>query len=358
MRPRLLRAAPMALVGLLLLAALWGALARVGWGVPTGDGDVVLYHGVLMVLGVLGTLIALERAVATGRWWGYAAPLLSAAGAVWALTGMPVRGAQLLFLAGGLVLEAVLARIWWLQPALHAGVLVSGSLLWIGAVLVWVADGAIAPMVPWLAGFLVLTIAAERLELSRVRRLDDRARATFLVAAGLVVVGLVVSLGSFAAGVRVTGVGFAALAAWLGIHDVARRTIHQRGLPRFMASALLAGYAWLGIAGLLWVRNAEILGGPGRDAMLHALFLGFVMSMIFAHAPVILPAVVGVDLRWRPAFFAHLALLHGSLALRVLADLATWPTVVRWAGLLNVVAILAFLANTATSVRRRELVRV
>jgi hypothetical protein len=348
----------MLLIAFLLLAALWGGLARVGWSVPTGEGDVVLYHGVLMTLGVLGSLIALERAVASGWWWSYVAPLAGAAGALWALAGLPIRGAQLLLLAGGLVLETVLARVWAMQPALHAGVLATASLAWIGAVLVWVSKGSVAPTVPWLAAFLVLTIAAERLELARMRRLDGRARTTFLAAAGIVVVGLLVSLGPFATGVRVTGAGFLALAAWLGVYDVARRTIRQHGLTRFMAAALLVGYVWLAVAGALWVRYADVLGGPGRDAMLHALFLGFVMSMVFAHAPVILPAIVGVDLPWRPAFVGHLALLHGSLALRVLGDLAAWPSVVRWGGLLNVVAILAFLGNTALAIRRREPVRV
>nr|BFE78121.1 hypothetical protein GCM10020093_007220 [Planobispora longispora] len=39
-------------------------------------------HGPLMALGFLGTLISLERAVALRSRWGYAAPALSALGAV------------------------------------------------------------------------------------------------------------------------------------------------------------------------------------------------------------------------------------------------------------------------------------
>lgn len=57
--------------------------------------------------------------------------------------------------------------------------------------------------VPWLGAFLVLTIAAERLELSRLRRPDPLARATFLGASAIIVLGALVSLGSFAVGVRV-----------------------------------------------------------------------------------------------------------------------------------------------------------
>lgn len=94
------------------------------------------------------------------------------------------------------------------------------------------------------------------------------------------------------------------------------------------------------------------------DAMLHALFLGFVMSMVFAHAPVIFPAILGVPLPYRPAFYVHLGVLHASLVLRVVGDLVDslgrWRV---WGGLLNAVALLLFLFNTARSIaiaRRRD----
>jgi uncharacterized membrane protein len=40
------------------------------------------------------------------------------------------------------------------------------------------------------------------------------------------------------------------------------------------------------------------------------------MSMVFAHAPVIVPAVLRVALPFRRGFYAYLVLLHASLALR------------------------------------------
>ena len=147
------------------------------------------------------------------------------------------------------------------------------------------------------------------------------------------------------------GAGLVALALWLAANDVARRTVRVQGLTRFMALALLTGYAWLATAGVLWVGHASVLAGPGRDAMLHALFLGFVMSMIFAHAPVIVPGVLGVAMSWRPISYTHLVLLHAGLLVRVVADLVGAAAVVRWGGLLNVAAVLLFLANTGVGVR-------
>ncbi|HEY5343276.1 MAG TPA: hypothetical protein VIJ66_06405 [Solirubrobacteraceae bacterium] len=81
------------------------------------------------------------------------------------------------------------------------------------------------------------------------------------------------------------------------------------------------------------------------------MFLGFVMSMVFAHAPVIVPAVLRVPLPFHRGFYAHLALLHASLALRLLGgdlagNLAAW----QWGGVLGAVAILLFLTVSAFAV--------
>ena len=60
---------------------------------------------------------------------------------------------------------------------------------------------------------------------------------------------------------RLVGAGFVALAAWLGAFDVARRTVRGAGLTRFIAVALLSGYAWLAVAGLLLLRWPHVAAG-------------------------------------------------------------------------------------------------
>jgi len=84
-----------------------------------------------------------------------------------------------------------------------------------------------------------------------------------------------------------------------------------------MAAALRTGYGWLAVAGGLWVGFGRMADGRAHDAMLHAVFLGFVISMIFAHAPVIVPAVLGRSLPFRPVLYIPLALLHTSLVVRL-----------------------------------------
>ena len=74
---------------------------------------------------------------------------------------------------------------------------------------------------------------------------------------------------------------------------------------------------------------------------LHALGLGFIFSMIMGHAPVILPAVARVKLRFGVWFYAPLAALHLSLVVRLgfgLLDLQVRGT----GALLNAAAIALF----------------
>lgn len=97
----------------------------------------------------------------------------------------------------------------------------------------------------------MLTIAGERLELNRVRQPTPAVRGTFVAAMTIVVAGVAAAAWWPERGVRLLGAGLRASTAWLARNDVARRTIRQRGVTRFMAVCLLGGYAWLGAAGAM-----------------------------------------------------------------------------------------------------------
>lgn len=335
----------------LLLAALWAGLLRLGWSWPTPLPVLPMAHGPLMINGFLGALIGLERAVALQRPWAYAAPLLTLLGAIALITGLGGILAPWLIVAGGLVLLAVMGKIFTIHPSLDAGVIALGVVLWLVGNLLWLRSLLIGQMVFWWAGFLILTIAGERLELSRFLRLSRHTISLFLGAVALFVGGLLLALVWFVAGVRLSGIGLIALAAWLLTYDIARRRVKAGGQARFMALALLSGYLWLGIGGGLAVAYAGYLAGPYYDAFLHAIFLGFVFTMIFAHAPIVFPAVLQRTLRYTPRFYSHLVLLHITLALRVVGDLLLWQPGRLWGGLLNALVLLLFLGNTITALR-------
>jgi hypothetical protein len=90
-----------------------------------------------------------------------------------------------------------------------------------------------------------------------------------------------------------------------------------------------------------------VAAGPLYDAMLHAIFLGFVFAMIFGHAPIIFPAVLGVDIPYRSDYYLPLVLLHASLAVRIGGDLLGMNEARLWGGLFNALAILLYLVMIA-----------
>ncbi len=165
----------------------------------------------------------------------------------------------------------------------------------------------------------------------------------------MLVAGLVTGWGNPRAGGVLTGVALLALAAWLTRFDLAWRTIRHPGLPRFMAACLLSGYAWLlvtaALVGLKWPQSTGVI----YDAALHAFFVGFVFAMIFGHAPVIFPAVLGLPVQFRRMAYVPLAVLHAALLLRLLGDLMAWPTGRMWGASGNGVAVGLFLLNMVMS---------
>jgi hypothetical protein len=340
----------MALGMLALLTALWGGLVRLGWPWPLPWPTLAIAHGPLMVCGFLGTLISVERAVALGVFWAYAAPLLTAVGTLALLTGLP---APPLMALGSLGLVAIFAVIMHRQCTLATVTMALGALLWLVGNAFWLVGWPVAHVVPWWSGFLVLTIAGERLELSRLLRLSVLHHVLFLLAVSLLLAGLLLLATGFGYGGHVIGVGMLALAWWLLQYDIARRTVWQTGLTRFIAVCLLSGYGWLGVGGALTWRFAGILAGPYYDAMLHTVFVGFVFAMIFAHAPIILPAILGrTTSPYQPALYGPLLLLHTSLLLRVVGDLLGWWLGRQWGGLLNALAVLLFLFTLARGILR------
>lgn len=334
----------MALGMLSLIAGLWAGLIRLGWELPPIGSHLPEAHGPLMVSGFLGTLIGVERAVALDRRWAYAAPLLTGLGALALIAGLP---GQVLITLGSLWLVIDFLVIVRRQFTLFTLIMGIGALAWFLGNTLWLSGRPFFTIVPWWIGFLILTIAGERLELARLVQLSLASRTVFLSAIGLFSAGLVLTVFTFETGMRLVSAGLLVLAFWLLYYDIARRTVRQAGLTRFIAICLLSGYVWLGLSGLLGLLSPGLLSGLRYDAVLHAFFLGFVFAMIFGHAPIIFPAVLGRPVSFQAAFYAHLALLHLSLLLRITGDLMAWLPGHHWGGLLNVAALLLFLINTA-----------
>lgn len=351
----------MALAVAALLAAVAGGLLRAGVLAPglvarPMLANALISHAALMICAFFGTVIGVERAVALHRPWAFLAPLLAGLGGIAALAGA-VTAANWAFAGAAAAFVAVNIRVVLLQRADHTVLLLMAAISWLGGALVQLLDAGSPASIAWWFGFLVITIAAERLELTRMmpRRAGSRA---MLVACNLgLLAGAALALVAARAGGVLYGLALASLAAWGLRYDIARRTIRTRGLSRYMAACLLAGYAWLGLGGLAWAADAAGLASV-RDAALHSVGLGFVFDMVMAHALVILPAVAKVRLAYHPFFYLALGLMQVSLALRV-AGLPLRDVLYRGGALGNALAIAVFVLCVLTAgilarrVRRR-----
>jgi hypothetical protein len=329
------------------LAGLDAGLLLLGVPAPVASERLPNVHGMVMVLGFVGTVIALERAVALRRRAGYLAPVLLGSGGLLLVFPAPLLIGQSALAAGASALVAIYVPLWQRQRDDSVLIQAFGAVLAAGGALLWLGGRPVSDLLPWLTGFIVLTIAGERLELARVMLLSPATVAQLRGLAFVISLATLLTLLLPAAGYPVLGLSLIALVLWLMVHDVARRTIRGSGLPRFMAGALLTGYAWLAVTGAIWVSRGPVTGGFAYDALIHAVFLGFTISMIMAHAPVILPAILHCRLPYHPVMIAAPVLLHTSLFLRLAVGDGFGINLARQiGGTLNVVSLLAFAAIT------------
>lgn len=333
----------LALGGASLLAGLDAGLVRAGVWAPVPSERLGLAHGIVMVLGFLGTLISLERAQSLGRSWALLAPATLAAGSLALILGAPpVFGA--LLLAQGCAVFVVIYLVLWQRA--RAPVVAVESLAAVSALLaavLWLV-APIPAIVCLLVTFVVLTIAAERTELA-VLTMGVQAPARLLVLGSLLVLTSLLALAWPAGGLHAFGAALLAMTVWLVRDDVARRFIRASGLRRYSAAALLAGYGWLAVAGATWLVVGVPIG-PAYDVTVHAVFLGYAMSMVIAHAPIILPAVIGRALPYARVSWVPLVMLHVGLLVRVAGDVisAAGAGELVWqvGSVLTVLAVLVF----------------
>jgi len=345
---------PLMLLAILtLISAAWAGLLRLGWQWPALQPNLALSHGPLMVAGFFATLISLERAVAMGKRWTYLGPLMSGVGGVLLAFGVQGLIGSILLTLGSAWLVLIFVVVLKQHLTGYTVVMALGAVALLVGNLLWVFGWPVYKFVLWWAGFFVLTIAGERLELSRMVKRSQFSNIAFGIITILYLVGLFVMLPAWDLGVRIAGAAIVGLAVWLLRYDIARKTVKQTGLTRFIAVCLLGGYVWLIVSGLLGLFYGGVIAGPIYDSMLHAIFLGFVFTMVFGHAPIIFPAVLGLNIQYQASFYIPLVLLHISLILRTAGEMAGFGWARLWGGLVNVIAVLIYIGMIAP-IRKRK----
>lgn len=344
-----------------LLSGLDAALLRLGLAAPAPSMDLANLHGPLMVFGFLGTAIALERAVALqsdrkrSSKLAYLAPAASVAATIIALVQIVLLGEGATRLgpavAWGIAMAGMCAMyviVWRRQPMIAVLVQGMGALAGLGGVLLWGRGFEAAQIVPWWCAFLVLTIIGERLELARIAFARGATESRILGEALALMVALVLSVYVPEVGYPILGAALIVLVLDTAGHDVARRTISSAGITRFMAACMLAGYGWALVAGGIWVLRGPVYSGYGYDTVVHALTIGFALSMVLAHAPVIVPAIARRPLPYSPVMWAVWGCLQAGLLIRVVAGVRDAEGAWQFGGAIDVLSVLAFMITTVS----------
>ena len=319
-----------------LLAGLLGGWLRLGFGAFSAPLPAA-HHGVLMVGGFLGTLISLERSVVMKNPAWLLVPFLSGLSISLFLGGWHKAGAVLLLLSS-LGLLVLLYKQSLRTPDVPTYLIAFGGACWMLGNFTYLYTGFVALATGWWMAFLFFTILGERLELSRYLLVPIRMYRLLYLLLAVYCIGLLLPFhlwGRVVLGGSALGAGI-----WLLRYDMARQGVKKPDQFRYIGLGLLVGYGWLVLHGLvlLLLNNHPF----HYDLYLHTFFLGFVFSMIWAHAPIIFPAVFGIKVAvFHPLLWWVWGAFQLSLAARLASSWAGWPSWRFFFGALNGFSILA-----------------
>jgi hypothetical protein len=336
---------PFALISLLLgIIAGW---QRINWDIPVANlaGD----HGALMTGSFVGTLICLERSIIHPDKWWRLLPFINGLSGILFLFHQP-QIAYVFLISGSAGLLMLMLLYFKTVPDLSHAILFMGAFAWLTGNLVLFNQHSYPAAVKWWMLFLLWTIFAERLELSRMLPVSAFKRITLYIIVAISIAGALLPFHWY--GNEIFAVSLIALAAWLFAFDMSRYAVKLKGQHRYSALLLMAGYVWL-IVTALW-----LLCWPDApyayDAALHGFFLGFVFSMVFAHMPIIFPGVFKINISlYHPGLFAVFAIFQSTLALRIAGDALLHNGLRKWGAMFNGISILLFFAITAIIVISR-----
>jgi hypothetical protein len=322
-----------------ILLGIWTGWLRLGWNLPLNSFQPE--HGALMVGGFIGTLICLERTINLKNKMALLVPFISVSSIIFFLLKLP-QVSYWLLLAGSIGLSVIYLKLFFQFNELYILIMMGGALCWLigNALLLKTSFYPLAVM--WWIAFIYFTISGERLELSRYLQTSLIQKLVLIFFLLLYIIAIFLPFhgsGGYIAAVSLTG-----SALWLFRYDMARKLLKKPGQHFYSGIVLLTGYFWLIICAFFMAYGAY--RGLLYDAAIHSFFLGFVFSMIFAHAPIILPGVLRIDTSpFHKILFLWFGLLQISLVMRLIGALILDSMLKNTGGLLNGIAVFGFFVN-------------
>ena len=337
-----LRLLPLPFVLLSIVLGIVGGWIRLGWEIAMPEAS--FQHGILMTGGFLGTLITLERTVSMPSNWWRIFPGIAGLSAVFLLSG------ERQFALTTLIIGNVgLLAVYIIQMAKHKDaywyMLLAGATCWLLGNLMVFKVGLVAAATTWWIGFIFLTIVGERLELTRYLPVPKWAKGLLWILVVLLLVGIALPFHSVY-GQQLMGISTIGTALWLMKYDMARIGVRKQGFHRYVATGLLVGYGWLLVNGLVvfLIPNHHLF----YDIYLHTFFLGFAFSMIWAHAPIIFPAILKTTHRpYHPILWVIWLLFQITLIGRTFFAFTENIHLRKWLGGVNGILILMMFMTMA-----------
>ena len=328
---------PLILMGLIM--GIVGGWIRLGY-VAMPVASAAMSHGLLMVGGFMGTLICLERCMVMKHKGWLLIPLLGLVATAFFLLGYETYGMYALTLESiGLFIVLYLQTVKHKLPEL--ALMCLGAVCWIiGNVLV-IKTGFVPVGTTWWIGFILMTILGERLEFGKFLPNPRWSKAILYTLLTAFFVGLMLPFHE--GGNWILGVCALFMGLWLLRFDMARISVRKEGYHRYIGLGLILGYIWLALFGLvLCLMDSHPFF---YDIFLHTFFLGFAFSMIWAHAPIILPTVFKRSQHaFHPLLWPFWILFQISLIGRMGSSLLLYPEARSWFGIINGWTVLAMFA--------------
>ncbi len=331
-----------------LLSGIWAGWIRIGFDLP--GVDLATLHGPLMVGGFTGTLIGIERSVLSGngKWW--LIPVLSGAAVVAWLLGVTAVAPYLLAASAALLVAMQAIHLWQKRELATGIVQLAGALCFLAGNVRLLLNPFMPAIVPFWMGFILCFILA-----TRTSDVSLKSRGARLAVRGgllLYMAGLVVPF--HLQGNLFTGGGLMLIAFGMLITEFEEGDSWPLPLNRYAMGCIMAGWAWLLVAGIglaFWKEHLY-----GYDGTVHAFFVGFLFSMVFIHA--LGKAAALAELKqppYHPIMMVWPILLSISLVMRVFAgDILLMEQAKKWAGLVNGLSIFGFLITLVLVTLRKR----
>ncbi|HEX2627874.1 MAG TPA: hypothetical protein VHM26_02655 [Chitinophagaceae bacterium] len=267
--------------------------------------------------------------------------------------------AYLLLIVGSFGLLALTCSFLMQSVSIGHVLLVMGAFAWLTGNLLLFNHHSYPLAVKWWMLFLAWTILGERLDLGRMLPISLTKQVALAIVIALNLLGVLLPFHPY--GGDCFAAGLIAMAIWFFLFDISRYSIKIAGQSRYIAIQLMMGYAWLAIAGtwlLLWPFKPF-----SYDATLHSFFLGFVLSMIFGHIPIIFPGILRLNIRlYHPSLYIVLVIFQLSLLCRMVGDALLMVSLRKYSAMVNGISIIMMFITVAiiiaTRVRKRNLSHV